>query len=283
MITYRQAYDFCKSTLKNNGFEAYEFEALTLFEFATGCSRTGLITNGNKALNEQTEMLLNKLIQKRLSHYPLQYIIESWSFMGFDLCVGEGVLIPRDDTEVVTSLCIDFLKNRESKICVDLCAGSGAISIALSKLATAEVSAVELSDTAYNFLQKNIKLNKTAVKALKDDILKCYNDFENSSLDLIVSNPPYIKSDELSSLQTEVQFEPKMALDGGATGYDFYESIIKNWSVKLKVGGALAFELGEGQADYVMLLMKNNGFENIQTANDLGNIQRAIIGTMVRK
>ncbi len=280
MITYRQAYENCKNILKENNFEAFEFEALTIFEYATGCSRIGLISNGSKTLEPEKELELKLCIEKRLSHYPLQYIIKSWSFMGFDLEVGEGVLIPRDDTEVVTTLCIEFLENRANKKTVDLCAGSGAISIALTKLAKADVTAVELSDSAFIFLNKNIKNNTADIKAVKNNILTCFDDFEDNSLDLIVSNPPYIKKSDLSSLQSEVQFEPKMALDGGESGFDFYESIVKNWSSKLKSGGALAFELGEGQANYVFRIMEQAGYQNIHTKNDFGNIQRAIIGTM---
>ena len=98
---------------------------------------------------------------------------------------------------------------------------------------------------------------------------------------MIVSNPPYIKSDDIQTLQTEVQQEPRLALDGGKSGYDFYEAIVKHWSSKLRHGGALAFELGENQSEYVAELMKSQGFENIRTFLDLGGVQRAIIGTML--
>ena len=98
-----------------------------------------------------------------------------------------------------------------------------------------------------------------------------------------MSNPPYIKSEDIKTLQSEVQFEPVMALDGGKSGFDFYESIIENWSSKLKNGGALAFELGEEQADYVSELMERKGFSEIRTELDFGGIHRAIIGTMLLK
>lgn len=282
-MTLKQAYAKCKELLRENNFEGYEFEARTLLEAATGASRATLIANGDRELDAKEKSTLDELLNRRLKHIPLQYILGSWSFCGFDFFVGEGVLIPRDDTEVVVKLCIDFLKNRSGKATLDLCAGSGAISVALNKLANAEVTAVELSEKAFIFLEKNISRNNTDIKAVKADIFSCYNAFEKGAFDLIVSNPPYIKSDEIDSLQQEVLFEPRTALDGGESGYIFYESIISNWSKKLKFGGALAFELGEGQAGYVASLMQASGFGNIRIENDFGGIQRAIIGTMLNK
>ena len=125
---------------------------------------------------------------------------------------------------------------------------------------------------------KNIVKDNCRINAVHGDILTCHKAFENGSLDLIVSNPPYIKRGELGSLQTEVRFEPNMALDGGESGFDFYEAMIRDWSSKLKRGGALVFELGEGQAENVAEMMKAAGFAEIRTEKDFGNCERAIIG-----
>lgn len=278
-MTVKEAYINCKKILCDNNFEGYDFEALCLIKAVTGFDRLGIINHGSKELEQSQTEKLDLYIKQRLEHIPLQYIIGSWSFMGFDFEVGDGVLIPRDDTEVVVNLCLDFLSNRTDKKVIDLCAGSGAISVAVSNLANAEVTAVELSDKAFYFLEKNIK--NTNVKAFNGDILICHKDFEDNRYDLIVSNPPYIKREDIKSLQSEVQYEPVMALDGGESGFDFYDSIIENWSSKLKKGGALAFELGEEQADYVSSLMKSKGFSDIRTELDFGGVQRAIIGTML--
>lgn len=281
MMTVKETYKKCKEILAESEIEDETFEALCLFEKVTGFDRLGIISHGDEQITDEKLNELLSLVNRCCKHEPLQYLLGSWSFCGFDFCVGKGVLIPRDDTEVVVNLCIDYLKNSENKKVIDLCAGSGAISVVLEKLADAEVTALELSDDAFKFLKKNIKLNNSKVKAVKGNVFKSFCDFEDNSFDLIVSNPPYIKSDDIQTLQTEVQQEPRLALDGGKSGYDFYEAIVKHWSSKLRHGGALAFELGENQSDYVAELMKSQGFENIRTSLDLGGVQRAIIGTML--
>lgn len=283
-MTVGEAYRKTKDILTEAGFEAPAFEALCLVEKVFGFNRLALITMGEEtAATDEKLALLAELTEKRLSHEPLQYIIGKWSFMGIDLLVGEGVLVPRDDTEVVTSLCIDFLSGKENPSVIDLCAGSGAISLALEKYANCKVTAVELSDKAFSYLTQNIKLNNSAVNALNGDIFECHKDIADNSLDLIVSNPPYIKSADIAALQEEVQHEPVMALDGGESGLDFYRRIVPLWKSKLKAGGALAFELGEGQYDEVCRILADNGFGGITESIDFGGIQRAIIGTLLQK
>lgn len=283
-MTVGEAYRKTKDILTEAGFEAPAFEALCLVEKVFGFNRLALITRGEEtAATDEKLALLAELTEKRLSHEPLQYIIGKWSFMGIDLLVGEGVLVPRDDTEVVTSLCIDYLSCKESPNVIDLCAGSGAISLALEKYANCKVTAVELSDKAFSYLTQNIKLNNSAVNALNGDIFECHKDIADNSLDLIVSNPPYIKTADIASLQKEVQHEPAMALDGGESGLDFYRRIVPLWKSKLKAGGALAFELGEGQYDEVSRILADNGFGGITESIDFGGIQRAIIGTLLQK
>lgn len=283
-MTVGEAYRKTKDILTEAGFEAPAFEALCLTEKVFGFNRLALITKGEKTVaSEEKLAVLAELTEKRLNHEPLQYLLGKWSFMGIDLLVGEGVLVPRDDTEVVTSLCIDFLSGKENPSAIDLCAGSGAISLALEKYANCKVTAVELSDKAFSYLTQNIKLNNSAVNALNGDIFECHKDIADNSLDLIVSNPPYIKTADIASLQKEVQHEPAMALDGGESGLDFYRRIVPLWKSKLKAGGALAFELGEGQYDEVSRILADNGFGGITESIDFGGIQRAIIGTLLQK
>lgn len=283
-MTVGEAYRKTKDILTEAGFETPAFEALCLTEKVFGFNRLALITKGEETVaSEEKLAVLAELTKKRLNHEPLQYLLGKWSFMGIDLLVGEGVLVPRDDTEVVTSLCIDYLSCKESPNVIDLCAGSGAISLALEKYANCKVTAVELSDKAFSYLTQNIKLNNSAVKALNGDIFECHKDIADNSLDLIVSNPPYIKTADIASLQKEVQHEPAMALDGGESGLDFYRRIVPLWKSKLKAGGALAFELGEGQYDEVSRILADNGFGGITESIDFGGVQRAIIGTLLQK
>lgn len=267
-----------RGILSEAGIEAPGLEARLLIEGVTGMNRASQIANSNSEISGEIQEKLISMAQKRAGHLPLQYILGKWSFMGFEFNVGEGVLIPRDDTEVLVGLCLDYLKASDGKTALDLCAGSGAVSVALDKLANADVTAVELSDKAYNFLLENIK--GTNIKPHKGDIFECYRDFEAKCFDLIASNPPYIKTDEIEALQTEVGYEPKTALDGGADGLDFYRAIARRWTPLLKSGGAMAFELGEGQAEYVGGLMADHGYINIKTAKDLGGTDRAIIGIL---
>ena len=267
-----------RGILSEAEIEAPGLEARLLIEGVTGMNRASQIANSNSEISGEIQEKLISMAQKRAEHLPLQYILGKWSFMGFEFKVGEGVLIPRDDTEVLVGLCLDYLKASDGKTALDLCAGSGAISVALDKLANADVTAVELSDKAYNFLLENIK--DTNIKPHKGDIFECYRDFEAKSFDLIASNPPYIKTAEIEALQTEVGYEPKTALDGGADGLDFYRAIARRWTPLLKSGGAMAFELGEGQAEYVGGLMADHGYINIKTAKDLGGTDRAIIGIL---
>lgn len=271
----------CKNRLNSIGVNDPLFEARCLVMKVLNLTSTKLISNCNDEVDSSKLDELYSMINRRANNEPLQYILGSWSFYGIELYVGEGVLIPRDDTEIVVNLCTDFLRNRKEKKVIDLCAGSGAISLAIEKISDADVTAVELSNKAFEYLTKNIQYNKSSVNPINDDIFTCHTDFEDGSFDLIVSNPPYIKSDDLKTLQAEVQKEPSMALDGGKDGFDFYKAIVSLWSKKLKKGGALAFELGEKQAEYVTELMKAVGFGNIHTEIDFGGVQRAIIGTLL--
>lgn len=280
-MTVNEIYQSGLKLLENNNIENSKFEAQSLLQKAFSLDRVGFIIHKTDKADENCSHNFLKFIEKRISGEPLQYILGEWSFMGFDFKVGRGVLIPRDDTEVVVNLCIDFLKNRADKKTVDLCSGSGAIAVALDKISGATVTAVEIDETAFSYLETNVKENNSSVKPVMADALKICDTFADGGLDLIVSNPPYIKSADIETLQKEVQLEPRLALDGGEDGCDFYREIVNRWSRKLKKGGALAFELGEGQADAVKALMTEQGFSDFKISLDFGGVQRAIIGTLL--
>ena len=218
-----------------------------------------------------------EMARRRATGEPLQYVLGRWFFLRREFKVGEGVLIPRDDTEVVVGEALKLARAFPSPAIVDLCAGSGIIAITLAKeLDDAAVFAVEKSEAAFRYLEENIALHQADVKAIHADLSDCVSDFADGTLDMIVSNPPYIRSGDISGLQKEIQYEPRLALDGGESGYDFYEMIISLWTKKLKKGGVIAFEIGEGQFDHIAGLLKDNGYTDIQGTPDIQGVTRAV-------
>ena len=179
--------------LKSVGIDDAEFDARCLAEYVLNFDSFYLRLNSYVKVGEADAETYFDLLNRRINGEPLQYILGEWSFMGFDFKVGRGVLIPRDDTEVVVNLCIDFLKNRTDKKTVDLCSGSGAIAVALDKISGAEVTAVEIDETAFSYLETNVKENNSSVKPVMADALKICDTFADGELDLIVSNPPTSK------------------------------------------------------------------------------------------
>ena len=246
-------------------------EAKSIIQFVTGLDQKGQVLNYGKNLTSYEEREILTILEKRKGGFPLQYILGSWSFMGANYTVGPGVLIPRDDTEVVVTSVIPFLQKQSKPKIIDLCAGTGIISITLNRMfKDAQVYALELSERAIPYLEENIRNLAPEVKLCKGDLKKLYSEFDDENFDLIISNPPYIKSSELTSLQKEVQKEPAMALDGGYDGLDFYRDILELWTPKLKRGGMLAFELGEEQFSDVKTMMADKSFTNIMGYRDLG-------------
>ncbi len=281
-MTYNTLYRNIITFLKEAGNEAPAFDTMCLFEDILGMNRHRLIVDGNREISQTDCEKITEAAQQRAAGFPLQYILGKWSFMGFDFFVGEGVLIPREDTSVAVNLCIDEVKalGKEAPEILDLCAGSGAISIALSKLIPeSTVTAVELYEKAACYLRKNISLNKCGnVFPVAADVFRDISLFENQRFDVIVSNPPYIISSEIEHLQKEVRYEPETALDGGADGFDFYREIIGSWSRLLKKNGLMVFELGENQFDTVKNMLLENGFSDINYALDIQKIKRGISG-----
>jgi len=284
-LTYKEAYINAKNILRKNEVEDCSFDAFLIFEHCFQISRKDFPLYYSRNVPEGLCSYFFNLIERRKNKEPLQYILGYWEFMGRKYFVGEGVLIPRDDTEVLVRKSIKFLEvigaNRKKVKILDLCSGTGIVAISLAKeFKNSEVLAVELHKKALKYLEKNIKINKANnVKILKWNVL-CQNLPENISndFDLIVSNPPYIKSDEIKNLQEEVKREPVSALDGGTDGLNFYRAILKNWKFFLKEGGALCVEIGFDQSYDVVELFKKNGFKNIEIIKDLSNLDRIVFG-----
>lgn len=217
---------------------------------------------------------LNKYVKKRLGHMPIQYILNKAYFCGLPLYVNENVLIPRFDTEVLVEEVLKISKKDKSKRILDICTGSGAIAIALKKLGGFErVDALDISDKALEVAKRNANELDSDINFLKSDMfssLTCENKY-----DIIVSNPPYIQSDVVDTLESEVKdFEPRLALDGDADGMKFYKIIAKNYEDYLADNGVLALEIGYDEADDIRALFEG---KNIVIKKDLANLDRVAI------
>ncbi len=208
-----------------------------------------------------------------ISGEPLQYVLGIWEFYGLPFYVGKGVLIPRPDTETLVDEALKFANNTTNVL--DLCSGSGAIAIAVEKLSGAKVTAVEKYPEALNYLSQNKKLNNSEIEIVEADIFSL---LPNKKFDLILSNPPYIKSADLPFLQKQVQFEPTSALDGGKDGLTFYKGII-DFIPNLNPGGKIMVEVGYDIVNEVKDLFISAGL-TVTSAKDLSGTERVIIGTL---
>lgn len=273
-------FNLISQKLKEAGAESPAFDTSELISFVLGTPYSPALDKETELSESQEEKLFD-LAKRRAKGEPLQYILGGWEFYGFSFKVGKGVLIPRDDTEVCLRASFPHLDSIKSPKILDLCAGSGTLAITLKKLyENAEVTAVELSKDAFCYLEENAKLNSADIKLINSDIFEAYKSFEDNYFDLLISNPPYLTTEELKEMQKELYFEPALALDGGEDGCDFYRQIIPLYTPKLKAGGQLIFELDGSEAKYTAELMKAANYKEIEIFDDLGGIHRAIKGTL---
>jgi release factor glutamine methyltransferase len=235
-------------------------------------------------VNEETAKMFYEMAERRNAGYPLQYMTNSQEFMGLDFYVQEGVLVPRPDTEILVEKVINIVNNsnlndKSFKI-LDIGTGSGAVGVSLGHyLKNSEVTLMDISDVALDTAQKNIeKFGLKNVKILKGDIFK--HDFGNEKYNIVVSNPPYIEKDIIETLPVEVAvYEPKLALDGGADGLDYYRQIVKVFNVIHEEGAILSVEIGYDQKDKVSDIFKDaNIFNKIECDKDLGGNDRVVTG-----
>lgn len=257
-MTLWQLYSQTKQSLEENKVQDAEFEALQMLLSVCEMDRTAFLLNKSSFATKQQQEEISKMLSLRLEGKPLQYILGKWDFMGLSFFVGEGVLIPRPETEELCQLILDRLPKDRKSVVFDLCAGSGCIGLSLKHFAeNIDIYLVEKSNDAICYLEKNkmeLGLGRTAV-SVQGDILKGYDAFSFLPLpDVIVSNPPYIKTQDISSLQKEVQLEPHMALDGGEDGFVFYRALSEKWLSKMRDGSIIAVECGEEQAEHICSL-----------------------------
>ncbi|MBR5306669.1 MAG: peptide chain release factor N(5)-glutamine methyltransferase [Oscillospiraceae bacterium] len=251
------------------------FEANQLIEFVLGKKRIELL---GKDVSETDAQKLLEYAQKRKEGYPLQYILGRWQFFDMDLYVGEGVLIPRQDTETVCEAAFEVIEKMENPTVVDLCSGSGCIALAVKKFCThSTVTAVEKSDEAFAYLEKNTDYTQLDVTSVKADIFEYDKVIEENSVDVIISNPPYIHPDVRATIQKEVSFEPDMALFAEEEGLLFYRYIAENYRKVLKKGGYLVFEYGFDQQTAVRNILLQTGYNIIKEIVDLGGNARGVV------
>ena len=229
-------------------------------------------------ISTEKEQLIMQAIEKRLKHIPVAYIFGKTNFYGYDLSVNENVLIPRLDTEVLVEKLVEDIKSQSRKVSVlDIGTGSGAIIIATKKETDANCYAVDVSEKALEVAKENAKLNNAEIEFIKSDL---FENISNLKVDFIVSNPPYIETEVVKTLEPEVvSNEPNLALDGGEDGLDFYRIIVKNAKKHLNKKGRLYFEIGYNQGENVSALMKED-FENIEVIKDYGGNDRVVKGVL---
>jgi len=265
-------------------------EAMLLCAHFLGAGdRMALLMREQEPVPQDTaEAFLCALSQRE--HRPLQYILGSWEFDRMELKVGEGVLVPREDTlalvelgcERLAAIAADRTDDRPLRI-LDLCAGTGAVGLAAARrLPDALVTCVELSDEALPYLRANVeRYGGGRVTVVQGDVLAgpAAMGILPGSFDGILSNPPYIPAADIAGLAREVRQEPSMALDGGADGLDFYRAISELWRDAVCPGGVLCFELGEGQFDDVERMIVRLEWGEIGAKRDFSGKLRAIVGT----
>ena len=278
IMTRRELYVLCREKLERAGIDTADFDVMCIFQ--------DMLNEKNpmfQPLEEVPEDISGKitdLTERRSQGYPLQYLLGRWEFFGYPFNVGEGVLIPRPETELLVENIIEICRREQltSPRIADLCSGSGCIAVTLKKeLPSAEVRAYEISPQALSYLKENASLNDADINIIERDVMLGGNeDIPEDGFDIIVSNPPYLTSEEMSQLQTEVRHEPELALYGGEDGLDAYRAITDIWKHHLRKNGWLCYEYGDGQHDYVKDILIDNDFRNITLSRDLAGIYRAV-------
>lgn len=248
-------------------------EARLMVAHLLGTQPAGLAVRREERWSAENDDLLAQMIDHRLQGEPLQYLLGEWSFLGLSMLVRRGVLIPRADTEVVAERAISFLRERRSRRVLDLCCGAGCIGIALAVYAEAQVVAADISAACCALAGENAARNGIHLDIRQGDLFEPVQSEER--FDLMVCNPPYLSAAELTSLQAEVAFEPRLALDGGVDGLDFYRRIAAGFEQHLVDDGALLVEIGSTQAAAVRELLGDG-----EVLRDYAGLPR---GLLVRK
>ena len=286
-VTYNDLYLDARRALKRTGVEQAQLEARELLCFATGKDRNEFFRDLSLYASEAAEERFQELLDRRLAGEPVAYIIGEWEFYGLTLEVTPDVLIPRPDTETLVDRGVLFVRDKpENTRVLDLCTGSGCVGLAVADLCpNVRVVLADYSEPALRVCKHNVRrcgLAEQVTLALTDarkPPVRVMEDF-----DLILCNPPYIPTGDLAGLDPSVRdYEPRLALDGGADGLDFYWAIAEGWKQALKPGGKLIFEVGYNQSIDVEVILSENGYENVQSIKDPGGHWRVVEGSLPPK
>ncbi len=280
--TYSQLYIDIRRRLRDAGIEAYGLEARLMVAHAADKTPAKLLQDLSLYTSDRVSELAESFLERRLAGEPVAYITESWEFYGLPMEITRDVLIPRADTEVLVDTALSLLRGRKNDARVlDLCTGSGCIGCAIAhELPASRAVLIDNSAEAVRLAKRNAALN-----GLDDRVLCVEADITEQppirlgSFDMIVCNPPYIRTDEIPSLDISVRdYEPVWALDGGSDGLDFYRAVLKRWKDLLRTASHLIFEVGETQADEVVKLMRLAGFKGMEKVPDTAGIERVVFG-----
>ncbi|MBR7146092.1 MAG: peptide chain release factor N(5)-glutamine methyltransferase [Oscillospiraceae bacterium] len=280
-VKYNDLYLDIRALLKRSGIEDTTQAAKELVCIAAGKTKNELLRDGLLYAPPEVEREVYALAERHIAGEPVAYLIGEWEFYGLPFDISPAVLIPRPDTEILCENVIRELQGEENCRVLDLCAGSGCVGISVGKYVdTARVTLGEISEDALKICRQNIRRNglTSRVTAMRIDVREKPSR-QLGEFQCIVSNPPYIPRADIAGLDSSVRdHEPHLALDGGEDGLDFYRCICEKWRDALVPGGLLAFEVGIGQADDVLRIMRSNGFGEIEIIRDLHMIPRVIYG-----
>ena len=260
--------------LEQHKIQEARLDAWLLLEYVTGMNRAFYFAHSADGMDEEKADRYRELIRKRAGHIPLQHITHQAYFMGFEFYVNQNVLVPRQDTETLVEEALKVVKPGMKVL--DMCTGSGCIIVSIvHNVPEVEGTATDISKQALLVAKENAKLNQVSVTFERSDLF----DNVTGTYDVIVSNPPYIRTGEVVKLMPEVQeFEPMEALDGKEDGLYFYRKIIKECKAYLKPGGHILFEIGYDQGEAVSGLLKEAGFKNVTVIKDLAHNDRVVTG-----
>lgn len=280
-MNIKQALEEAKNILKSNNFEDSNIIAKELLSYVLKKDKVYLTINLDSDLTDIEYVEFTKYIEQIIDGKPLQYITQKQEFMGMEFFMNENVLIPQPDTEILVETVLDICKRygNQSLRILDLCTGSGAIAISLSKILNTQVFASDVSTKALEVAEKNNVLNNSKVEFIESNLFEQIN---GEKFDIIVSNPPYIKNEEIKLLSKQVQNEPYIALAGGEDGLDFYRKIIDEAYKHINKNGYLCLEIGYDQKeDLIKLIKQNENYEYENCIKDLSNNDRCIIAKIV--